>query len=306
MPVRLRAVASLAVPLVAASSALAAPQVALPPVVVGAEEPSAARVDGLDARLADALRDGAGLEVTPVSEARADGARASEVRRWALESGADGVVTGRVEQGVLWLELRSAHSGGLLGGWSLSPALPPAELEPALADIRRLLGAPPLGRSAGAPGDGEEGSGARSLVAARRSEGPISIKSAQLDVVSSGGRRHLVFTDDVIVTQGDIELRADRLDAFYDEGQSQPQKLVAKGRVRVVQGERTAQCEQATYLRAQQLVVCAGRAELVQGCDVVRGSRIEFDLEREHFTVMGAASVVLGRDEPACGGGGQS
>ena len=53
-------------------------------------------------------------------------------------------------------------------------------------------------------------------------------------------------------------------------------------------------------------MVCSGQAELVQGCDVVRGGRIEFDLEREHFTVMGAASVVLGRDEPICGGGGQS
>ena len=118
-----------------------------------------------------------------------------------------------------------------------------------------------------------------------------------------GGKRHLVFQDNVTVLQGDIELRTEKLDAFYAEGESQPEKLIADGRVRVVQGDRTARCDRATYLRSEQRLVCSGHAKLVQGCDVVRGNRIEFDLEREHFTVMGAASVVLGREDGECAGG---
>ena len=60
-----------------------------------------------------------------------------------------------------------------------------------------------------------------------------------------------IFTHNVQVTQGDIDLQADRLEAFYPEGSSQPERLEAEGNVRVVQADRRARCERATYLQSR-------------------------------------------------------
>ena len=78
------------------------------------------------------------------------------------------------------------------------------------------------------------------------------------------------------------------------------ERLIAEGNVAVEQGERHASCQQATYERKLQTIVCRGKAEVVQGCDRVRGREIEFDLERERVRVTGAASVLI-RPEDADG-----
>ena len=100
--------------------------------------------------------------------------------------------------------------------------------------------------------------------------------------------------------QGDVTLNADRLEAIYPEGASQPDRLVATGHVRIVQGARRARCEEATYERADGIIMCRGRAELTEGCDRVRGHLIELDLERERVRVTGAASVVIQSEGADC------
>ena len=266
---------------------------------------SPARAEGLGPVLARALEQQAQLRVVAVDDASPAQVTSSQVRKWALETGADAVVTPYLEQQDLRVELRSAHSGGLLGSWTVAGEPDAAALLGVMSGIRQGLGLEPTALPAVADGQGEDES-VRPLLGSLRSDGPISIQSEQLDVVSHGGRRHLLFQHNVRVQQGDIRLRADTLDAYYAEGDSQPERLVARGGVLVTQGDRVANCEEATYLQAEQLIICSGSAELVQGCDVVRGGRIEFDLEREHFTVMGAASVVLGREDETCGAQGES
>jgi len=65
---------------------------------------------------------------------------------------------------------------------------------------------------------------------------------------------------------------------------------------------RLATCERALYLRSTRSVRCTGRAELLDGCDRVRGRSIELDLERETVRVEGAASVWIGSREAAAEG----
>ena len=284
-----------------AGPAGAAPLLGLLPVSVEGAVGAPDRTDAVSRRLAAVLEGPGGFRVVSLEEpVQPAGATARAVRGWALDTGAEAVVVGHLEGGQLWLQLRSGHSGGLLGGWSVPEGTQDAAWGPTLRAMRKALGAPPL-PGLSRPGEAtSEAAADAPLVGNLRSEGPISIQSDQLDVVSRGGKRHLLFTDNVRVEQGDIELLTRRLDAYYEEGESQPERLEAKGDVQVVQGDRVAQCESATYLRAEQRVVCSGRARLVQGCDVVRGKRIEFDLEREHFTVLGAASVVLGEKDQSC------
>ena len=65
---------------------------------------------------------------------------------------------------------------------------------------------------------------------------PISIHSDELEASQNGGARRLVFSKNVRVEQGDLQLASARLEAFYPEKSNQPDRLVASGGVHVVQG----------------------------------------------------------------------
>ena len=254
--------------------------------------------------------------------------QAADVRRWAISSAVDNVVVGRTalrgSELDVAVELRSGHSGATRAEYRLAPGsrdgLPGAVqrlAELILADLGDTASAAPPpaapARSAATtptaevPGAKDEltSSGGLDLVLlpGSRRDDPISINSEELEVLPQDGGRRLVFSQNVEVLQGDISLNADRLEAVYPQGASQPERLLASGRVLVVQGDRRARCEEAVYERGPYTIVCRGKAEVLQACDRVRGEEIEFDLERERVRVTGAASVVIqseGADATGC------
>jgi len=126
-----------------------------------------------------------------------------------------------------------------------------------------------------------------------KSDEPIEIKADEAEIVAEGAGRRLVFTGGVWVHQDTLTLRSDFLEAEYVEGESEPRRLVARGAVRVEQGNRSARCDRAEYLRVTQKITCRGHAQLIQGCDVVRGELIVLDLAASKARVEGAASIVI-------------
>lgn len=137
---------------------------------------------------------------------------------------------------------------------------------------------------------------------------PIEISSDELELLAEGDTKHLIFSDNVLVVQGEMRLLAGYLEAFYPGGASQPNRLKARHNVRMSEGDLEVHCREATYLRDEGLVICRGDALLVQGCDEVRGQEIVFYLDQERVKVKGAASVVLrlDQDDPSnCGSGGR-
>ncbi len=125
------------------------------------------------------------------------------------------------------------------------------------------------------------------------SDAPIEINADEAEIVSSGEDRRLIFINNVRVRQANILLLSDRLEADYRKGESEPRQLIARGHVKIDQGGRKARCDKAIYQREEQRLTCQGHAELVQGCDVVRGESIEFDLAGDQARVQGAASIVI-------------
>lgn len=258
------------------------------------------------------LSDGGGL----------DEPEAGDVRRWAERNDVDNVIVGRTRRAPrggldVSVELRSGHSGAARAEYRLAPDSD-AALPGAVDHLARLIladlgdpvdagsdalpdvAAPAPTASAGAPGSGaSEQSGAKdagvglAMLPGVRRDDPIQIHSDELEVLPQDGGRRLVFSRNVEVHQGNIILNADRLEAVYAAGASQPDLLLASGRVRVAQGGRRARCERARYEREAQTLVCRGQAEVLEGCDRVRGEEISFDLSNERVMVTGAASVVI-------------
>jgi len=120
---------------------------------------------------------------------------------------------------------------------------------------------------------------------------PLSIRSDELEAIEEGGSRRLVFTRNVHVEQDDLQVHSDRLEALYPPGGNQPDRLVAKGHVRVSQLDKTMLCDAATYYQKEDRLVCIGNAELRQGQDRVRGKEIEIFVRQNRVKVKGGAVV---------------
>jgi lipopolysaccharide export system protein LptA len=258
----------------------------------------------LTQRLPNGVVEPAALDVLrePNPEAR-------DVRAWAEQAGFDAVVFGRTSTGEggtgLAVDVRSGHSGVTSASYEvtlLAGTDPETAVDGLAESILSGLGYTAPGAPAALAAAPEEPEGS-SLTVLRKGEA-ISIRSDELEVTQDGDERHLVFSHAVRVEQGDVKLETDRLDAYYKAGESQPDRLVARGSVQVVHGERQARCDTATFYNEERRVTCKGHAELQQGCDLVRGEEIQFDLREERVRVVGAASVVIqgGKVSDGCTG----
>jgi lipopolysaccharide transport protein LptA len=225
------------------------------------------------------------------------------VQAWAKQMGVAVVVVGRItrigNQVSVDVRLRSGETGEVAGTY-VAEVLHAERLETVVDRLAHQIldGAgdfPQRGVSAEPPtSPAPPKSAARSFGISFEGDQPVSIRSDELEAIEIDGTRRLLFTDNVVVTQDDVTIRSNRLEAFYPAETSQPDRLLASGRVRMTQGEREARCDEATYERAKDMLICRGNAELRDGEDCVTGQWIEFDTAAETVKVKGGAKVVIG------------
>jgi len=232
------------------------------------------------------------------------------VRAWASGAEVAAIAVGRTTrvgtQLSVDVRLRSGESGDVAGTY-VAEILRPEQLGPAVDRLATQIvdgavallaaGRSPPASVAGGSGSDEAAtdSDRKSLFAlgAFDSDEPLTIHSDALDAYQEEDMRRLVFTKNVRVTQADMTLSSDRLEAFYPEEGGEPDRLVAKGRVVLVRGTREARCDQASYDRKARRLVCRGGAELRDGEDRLSGEVIEFEIESDRVVVSGGASVLF-------------
>ena len=163
-----------------------------------------------------------------------------------------------------------------------------------------VAAAVPVGASAAEPPPGPEASAPAAVSAsapfgfrAWKSDAPLSIQSDSLDAAQQAGRRTLVFQNGVRVTQGDLLLNCDRLEAIYPLDANQPDRLVATGSVHVAQGRQQAWCDEAVYDRARQRLRCEGNARFEDAGNQLAGRVIDIDLAKETINVTGGAEILI-------------
>ena len=247
---------------------------------------------------------------------------ASQIRGWALDAGLDSIIVGQIldpepgaGEGAAWqglIDVRSGHSGASIHRYPIEVQGGPDLDQAVVAQLARLsveildelveveaeaslpsVEAQPSGASGGSFSESSGEEDGDSPFGIFEGDEPIRIDSEELEVITEGETRRLVFSRNVKVVQGDVQLNADNLQAFYPTGSSQPDRLEAEGNVRVFEGDREIRCTRATYDREGSSVRCKGDAVLIQGCDEVRGREIELNIDDERIRVSGAASVVF-------------
>lgn len=134
-----------------------------------------------------------------------------------------------------------------------------------------------------------------------RSEGdqPIQIVSDRLDAYHE--KRMVVFSGNAIATQGARTIRSDKLILYYKEekktagrpaggveGTGSLEKVEARGRVTITEGDRTITGEEAIFEQDAQKIIMTGGAVLREGDNIVRGERIVVFLNENRGVVESA------------------
>ncbi len=115
------------------------------------------------------------------------------------------------------------------------------------------------------------------------SRAPIDITS---DTVEADQKQNKVtFKGNVVAKQEDVTLYANTLVMIYDPDTKKMKEIIAIGNVKVVQLDRRATGQKATFDQDKNKVVLDGDAVVREGTNVVRGERITFYVEEERSVV---------------------
>lgn len=112
---------------------------------------------------------------------------------------------------------------------------------------------------------------------------PIQIEARELEVEDK--TNSATFKGDVVVSQGDTQLKTQRLRVYYDGSaggnvQQQISRLEASGRVYISSKDQTATGDQASFdMRSQTMVMTGKEVVLSQGPNVVVGNRLTVNLK---------------------------
>lgn len=144
-----------------------------------------------------------------------------------------------------------------------------------------------LGAAATAQGQGLAGF-------ANEPDAPIEIESDRLEVADRKGIA--TFAGNVVVVQGDVRMKADRLTVYYvgkqGNGGSRIDKIRATGSVHVsAPNEQSASGNWAEYQVATRRINMGDSVVLRQGQNVIRGTRLFVDLNSGESRVSGSKSA---------------
>lgn len=140
------------------------------------------------------------------------------------------------------------------------------------------------------------------------SDEPIQIEADELEVFDR--ERRAVFTGNVEVVQGTVNLKASTLTVFYEGedgteaagaaagGQQQVRRIEAEGQVVVTSEDQRATGESAVYETETEIVTLTGNVVLSQGDNVVRGDRLIVNLATGQSRVEASGGRVQGLFAP--------
>ncbi|MFZ5863245.1 MAG: LptA/OstA family protein [Nitrospirota bacterium] len=145
---------------------------------------------------------------------------------------------------------------------------------------------------------------------------PMAITSRSMTVKNLDQR--VIFDRDVLIVKGDMDLHADRVEVVLAKpaqaaapaagagpdllSEDNIERIVAEGRVKVVQGAKTATADHAVYHRADETVVLTGRPETWEEGVRIQGSKITILLKEQRSMVEDSRVVFYpeaGRDPAA-------
>ncbi len=112
---------------------------------------------------------------------------------------------------------------------------------------------------------------------------PVTVEAKRVE--SFRKENKVVFIGDVIVKQRDLFLYAERVEAFLAEEGRGIKKLIARGNVRIIQGERFGRCDEADFVSEENIIILKGNPQVWYGENTIAGDKIVIKLDENIATV---------------------
>ncbi len=124
---------------------------------------------------------------------------------------------------------------------------------------------------------------AEALPKTLRADAPVSVTSERLE---ADDKLHQVrFIGNVVARQGDVVIYAGELVLIYPESGRDIDRIEASGSVRIVQGNRVATGEKASFFNKERKIVLTGSPRVYQGDDFLEGDEIIVLLDEQKSIV---------------------
>lgn len=133
----------------------------------------------------------------------------------------------------------------------------------------------------------EESKPASSLLAPT---GPLVIKSDSLKADGRAGTA--VFSGSVVATGDDLYMSADIMRVKYAKSGGALEQIIAEGSVKLVRSERVVTSEHVVYSALARTMVFTGSPRVVEGSNVLIGTKIVYMLDEDVYEVEGSKIFI--------------
>jgi len=124
---------------------------------------------------------------------------------------------------------------------------------------------------------------------------PVEIAADQLQINQNDGT--ILFTGNVIVSQGEMRLTAAKVLAEYSGGDGSATgkitKIIATGGVTLVNGTEAAEAEKAEYTIDDGIIIMTGKVVLTQGQNALAAERMVVDLKKGIANMQGRVRTII-------------
>lgn len=120
---------------------------------------------------------------------------------------------------------------------------------------------------------------------------PVEVTSDSLEIDQNAGRA--IFTDNVVIVQGEMRLTADKVVVIYDTETQDMTDVEAIGNVVLISGEDAAEAERADYSVENGTIIMTGNVLVAQGPTAVTSDRMTVWLEDGTAQMSGRVRTVL-------------
>lgn len=120
---------------------------------------------------------------------------------------------------------------------------------------------------------------------------PVEVEADNLAINQADGTA--VFTGNVVIVQGEMQLSAAKVKVFYHEVTKRIERLHATGGVTVVSGEDAAEGEEANYNIDTGEIVMTGDVLLVQGNNALSAAHMTIDTKAGTAQMEGRVKTIL-------------
>ena len=121
----------------------------------------------------------------------------------------------------------------------------------------------------------------------------LTVEATADELQVNSNENSAVFSGNAKVVQGVLDLQADKITVFFEEGIRNIKAVKAAGRVKFTNGQETAEAQNAQFDVASQIITFAGNVILRQTQTILTGNKLTYNITTSHSEMSGDVKTVF-------------